>query len=171
MATFQTDIATAQQPGANFPGGATSGLVDNPGGFNDPVKELGTSSVVTAVYTMAGTEAVNDIIQIVLLGMGAIVSPESTVANDGAATTLTIEVGDTDTVGGTVSADPKRYSDSVSVAVATTTVPTPFTGGTVVAAPAEITDDPVWIQAKILTVGTPVAGKVLVFRLRLTDNR
>lgn len=171
MATLQTDIAAAQQPGANFPGGASDGLVDNPGGFNDPVKELGTESVVTATYTMTGDEAVNDVIQIVLLGMGAIVSPESTVANDGAATTLTIEVGDTDTVGGTVTPDPKRYSDSISVAAATTTVPTPFSGGTTVAAPAQLTDDPVWIQAKILTVGTPVEGKVLVFRLRLTDNR
>ena len=170
MATLQTDIAANQQPGANFPGGA-DGLTPQPGGFNDPVYELGSASVVTATYTMTGNEAVNDVIQIVLLGMGAIVSPESTVANDGAATTLTIQVGDTDTVGGTVSADPKRYSDSVSVAAATTTVPTPFTGGTTVAAPAEITDDPVWVQAKILTVGTPVAGKVLVFRLRLTDNR
>lgn len=170
MATLQTNIATAQQAGANFPGGS-GGLTVQPGGFNDPVFELGSSSVVTATYTMTGNEAVNDVIQIVLLGMGAIVSPESTVANNGAATTMTIEVGDTDTVGGTVSADPKRYSDSVDTGTATTTVPTPFTGGTVVAAPAEITDDPVWVQAKILTLNTPVAGKVIVFRLRLTDNR
>ncbi len=168
--TRQTDIATAQQPGANFPGGS-GGLTVQPGGFNDPVFELGSATVVTAKYTMTGSEIPNDIIQICLLGMGAIVSPESTVANDGAATTLTISVGDTDTVGGTVTPDASRYSGSVACAAATTTVPTPFTGGTTVAAPAEITDDPVWIQAKILTVGTPVAGKVLVFRLRLTDNR
>ncbi len=170
MATLQTNIATAQQAGANFPGGS-GGLTTQPGGFNDPVLELGTSSTITATYTMTGSEAVNDVIQICQLGQGAVVSPESTVANNGVATTLTVSVGDTDTAGGTVSADTARYSGSVSVAAATTTVPTPFTGGTVVAVPASITDDPVWVQAKILTVGTPVAGKLLVFRLRITDNR
>jgi hypothetical protein len=82
-----------------------------------------------------------------------------------------ISVGDTDTVGGTVSADASRYSGSVNVAANTTTTSISFTGGTVLNAPASITDDPVWIQAKILTLNTPVAGKLLTFRLRVTDNR
>lgn len=170
MATFQSNIAVAQQSGANFPGG-TGGLTTQPGGFNDPVSELGTTSLVTATYTMTGNEAVNDIIQIVLLGQGAQVQPDSTVVGNGIATSATITVGDTDTVGGTVTADASRYSGSVSVAANTTTVPTSFTGGTVLNAPASITDDPVWVQAKITALNTPVAGKVLTFRLKLTDNR
>lgn len=173
MATTYTDIAANQVAGANFPGPA--GLVALPAGtgFNDPVKELGSSTIVTAVHTMLGTEAANDIIRIVLLGQGAVVDPvNSDVGNNGAATTLTISVGDTDTVGATVTADTKRYSDSISVAADTSaTTSLKFAGGTALNAPAEITDDPVWVQAKILTCGTPVAGKVLVFRLHLTDNR
>ena len=170
MATFQSNIAAAQVTGANFPGG-TGGLTTQPGGFNDPVLEMGTTSIITAVYTMTGNEAVNDIIQIALLGQGAIVHPESVVVGNGIATTATISVGDTDTVGGTVSADASRYSGSVNVAANTTTTSISFTGGTVLNAPASITDDPVWIQAKILTLNTPVAGKLLTFRLRVTDNR
>jgi hypothetical protein len=170
MATFQSNIAAAQVAGANFPGGS-GGLTTQPGGFNDPVLELGSSSVITALYTMTGNEAVNDIIQIALMGQGAVISPDSTVVGNGIATTATISVGDTDTVGGTVTADASRYSGSVSVSANTTTTAISFTGGTVLNAPASITDDPVWIQAKILTLNTPVAGKTLCFRLRLTDNR
>ena len=170
MATFQSNIAAAQVAGYNFPGGS-GGLTAQPGGFNDPVLELGSASVITALYTMTGNEAVNDIIQIALIGQGAVVSPDSTVTGNGIATSASISVGDTDTVGATVTPDAARYSAIISVGAAVTTTATSFSGGTVLNAPASTTDDPVWIQAKFTAMNTPVAGKVLCFRLRLTDNR
>jgi hypothetical protein len=173
MAQLYTDIATNQQTGANFPGGA-GGMTPSPspGGFNDPVLELGSLSEVTAIYKMTGNELQNDIVNIVLLGQGATVNPTSNVAGNGVATTAQIQVGDTDTVGATVTADQGRYSAALNVAADNTaTAPVNFAGGTVVVAPASITDDPVWVTAKFSTLTVPVAGKVLVFRIRLTWNR
>ncbi len=170
MSTLYTDIAANQRDGYNFPGG---GLTTQPGQFNDPVKELGTGSEITAVYTLTGNEVQNDIINVALVGMGTIVDPvKSNIAGNGAGTTLALQVGDTDTVGATVSADQTRYSAAISVAAdmsATTAVN--FAGGTALITPAETTDDPVWITAKFSTLTVPVAGKVLVFRIKLQDNR
>lgn len=169
MSTLYTDIAANQRDGYNFPGG---GLTTQPGQFNDPVKELGSFTQIVAIYTMTGAEAQNDIINIALLGQGAIVDPTSNVAGNGIATTAQIQVGDTDTVGATVTADQVRYSAALSCAAdVSATAPVAFAGGTVVTAPAQITDDPVWVTAKFSTLTVPVAGKVLVFRIRLTDNR
>lgn len=169
MATLYTDIAQNQRDGLNFPGGS-GGLTTQPGGFNDPVKELGTLSLPTCVYTMTGAEIQNDIINVMRLTMGAVVDPSGNVFGNGIATTATITVGDTDTVGGTVTADASRYSGSINVAAAMT-APLAFASGTALAAPAETTDDPVWITATFATLATPVAGKVLVFRIKISGNR
>lgn len=170
MATLYTDIAANQRDGYNFPGG---GLTTQPGQFNDPVFELGTDSVITAVYTMTGAEAANDIIYITRVATGCIVNPVlSNVAGNGIGTTAQIQVGDTDTVGGTVAASQTRYSAAIVVAAdmsATTAVA--FAGGDVLVAPASTTDQDVWITAKFNILTVPVAGKKLVFRLRLGWNR
>lgn len=179
MAFIYTDIAANQRTGFNFPGG---GLTDQPGTFNDPVKELGSSSEITAVYTMTGTEAQNDIIYVARIGQGVIVDPvRSSVAGNGIGTTAALQVGDTDTVGGTVTPDQVRYSAAINVAAdmsATTAVS--FAGGTALITPQETTDDDngggqqgnqLWITAKFSTLTVPVAGKVAVFRVKLVDNR
>lgn len=171
MATLYTDIAGVQRDGYNFPGGS-GGLTASPtgGGFNDPVKELGSVSSVTAIYTMTGAEVQNDIIYLCRLTMGAVVHPTGSVAYNGIGTTAAITVGDTDTQGGTVAQDASRYSGAITV-TGTATAPLAFASGTALLAPAEITDDPTWVTASFSTLTVPVAGKVLVFRLALSDNR
>lgn len=174
-----TDIAANQRTGFNFPGG---GLTTQPGSFNDPVKELGTASEITAVYTMTGAEAQNDIVYIARIGQGVVVDPvRSSVAGNGVGTTAAVQVGDTDTVGGTVTPDQTRYSAAIDVKddmSATTAVS--FAGGTALITPQETTDDDngggangnqLWLTAKFSTLTVPVAGKVLVFRVKLVDNR
>lgn len=180
MAFLYTDISTNQRTGSNFPGG---GLTDGPGtSFNDPVKELGSASTITAVYTMTGAEAQNDIIYVARIGQGVIVDPvDSSVAGNGAGTTCSVQVGDTDTVGGTVAPDQTRYSAAIDVkADMTATTAVKFAGGTALITPQETTDDDngggqqgnqLWITAKFSTLTVPVAGKVLVFRIKLADNR
>jgi hypothetical protein len=184
MAFLYTDIATPQRDGLNFPGASnaagTGGLTTQPGGFNDPVFELGSASEITAVYTMTGSEAQNDIIYIARVGQGVLVDPvRSSVAGNGAGTTCSVTVGDTDTVGGTVAPDLSRYSAAIDVkADMTATTGVSFAGGTTLITPASITDDnsppngnQVWIVAKMTILTVPVAGKKLIFRIKLADNR
>lgn len=177
MSFLYTDIATNQKGGNNFPGG---GLTTQPGSFNDPVFELGSSSTITAVYTMTGNEAQNDIVYVARVQQGVVVDPvDSSVAGNGAGTTCSVQVGDTDTVGGTVAPNQTRYSAAIDVkADMSSTTAVKFAGGAALITPAEITDDDngqagnqVWITAKFSTLSVPVAGKVLVFRVKLVDNR
>ena len=180
MSILYTDISTNQRNFLNFPGG---GLTTQPGQFNDPVLELGTLSQITAVYTMTGSEVQSDIIYIARLDMGAVVDPvHSNVASTNVAATATLSVGDTDTVGGTQAADTERYSTPLNVASnMSATTALAFAGGTALVTPQEITDDnpgnsgnngqQVWLTAKFVSLATPVAGKKLVFRIKLTDNR
>ena len=169
MANQYTDIATNQQDGLNFPGG---GPTTQPGTFNSAPFELGNSTIITAVYTIKGTEASGDKLYIARVPTGVIVDPQSTVSNNGAATTaFNFTVGDTDTVGGTVSADASRYSANLEIHAATTTVPTPFTGGTVLNVPAEVTDESTWIVATLGTTTSPTASGKIVFRIRLNASR
>lgn len=177
-----TDVAGNQRKGYNFPGGS-GGLTTQPGSFNDPVKELGSLSLITSVYTMTGAEVQNDIIYIARVGQGVIVDPvHSNVAGNGVGTTCSVQVGDTDTVGGTVAPDQTRYSAAIDVkANMSATTAVPFAGGTALITPAETTDDDnsgggdasgqLWITAKLSILSVPVAGKKLVFRIKLTDNR
>ncbi len=181
MAILYSNIAGPQRNGLNLPDAGAS-LVAAPtgAGFNDPVFELGTLSEITAVYTMTGAEVQSDIIYIARLGMGAIVDPvHSNVASTNVAATATLSVGDTDTVGGTQAADTERYSTPLNVASnMSATTALAFAGGTALVTPQEITDDnpgdggqQVWLTAKFVTLATPVAGKKLVFRIKLADNR
>lgn len=116
------------------------------------------------VYTMLGTETAGDVINLVKLPLGAIVDPTlSTVVNDGAATTLTIDVGDDDVLGVGTAADADRYCDGISVASAG------ITRFDSIASAARLTPYALGGDAAITltwaTVGTPVAAKKLTFRI------
>lgn len=184
MAFLYTDISSVQRSGFNNPGGGLE--ADSLGSYNDPVKELGTSSQITAVYTMTGAEAQNDIIYIARIGQGVVVDPvRSNVAGNGIGTTAAMQIGDTDTVGGTQAQDQVRYSAAINVAAdMTATTGVSFAGGTALITPISTTDDDngggqpggrignqLWITAKFSTLTVPVAGKVAVFRIKLDDNR
>ena len=124
----------------------------------------------------------SDIIYIARVGMGVIVDPvRSSVASTNVAATATLSIGDTDTVGGTQAADTERYSTPINVATnMSATTAASFAGGTALITPQEITDDDnsggqngqqVWLTAKFATLSLPQAGKKLVFRIKLADNR
>lgn len=169
MSLLYSDIAIAQQDGLNFPGG---GLTTQPGSYNDPVFEFGSLNRITAIYTVTGDEVATDVIRLARLPAGVSVSPTSTVASNGVSeTTFNIQVGDTDTNGGLVSADANRYCDTLDVNAAVT-APLTFVGGAVLFAPAEITDDGAWLTATLGTItGALTVGGKLVFRIDVVANR
>jgi hypothetical protein len=184
MATYYSSIATEQQPFLNFPGGGMT--AQGSAGFNDPALEIGSVKEVTAYYTMLGTEAASDVINLYLAQPGTMIDPTySSVVSNGIATTATINVGDDDTTGtylitGTSGASATRYASALNVA-ATMTSPLGFSSGTSLANPYTIgatAVEPVgssagtgvsgsWVYATFATLATPVAGKVLVFRLKV----
>lgn len=172
MATYYTNIGQNQRDGLNFPGGS-GGLTTQPGALNDPVLELGTLSEIVAVYTMTGAELQDDFIYIARIGQGAVVDPvNSSVAGNGAGTTCSVVIGDTDTVGGTQVADIDRYSAAIDVkADMSATTAVKFAGGAALITPIQTTDQDVWLTAKLTVLTVPVAGKVLVFRVRIGWNR
>lgn len=152
-----TDIAAVQAGGAN--------ILAN---LQDPNLTAGRVKLITAVYTMTGNEAANDAIYIARIPSGSLVDVQNAgVATGGgnAAATLTLQVGDTDTQAGVAAYDPARYSAAIDVHAASTTTPTAFSNGTQLAAPAEVTDDWVWLIGTFATLATPSAGKKLVFRI------
>jgi len=170
MADLYTDIGANQRTGFNFPGG---GLTTQPGEFNDPVKELGSGSEILAVYTMTGAEVQDDTIFLSRLQPGLIVDPvRSSVAGNGAGTTCSVKIGDTDTVAGAQVADIDRYSAAIDVkANMSTGTGVSFAGGVALITPIQVTDTGVWLTASLSVLDTPAAGKVLVFRVKLVDNR
>lgn len=140
--------------------------------LQDPNFTAGRLKEITAIYTMTGSEAANDAVYISRVPSGALVDPvKGNIAAEAVATTCTLQIGDTDTWGGTRSYDPARYSAAVNIAAGNTTVGFPFSGGTTLLAPAEIstTDDWPWLIATFATLGTPVAGKKIVFRITLAS--
>lgn len=159
MAIFYTDISAVQ-----------AGNVNVLANLQDPNLTFGRVKLVTAVYTMTGAEVANDLVYIARVPSGSLVNPiDGNVASEAVATTATIKIGDSDTQGGTVSPDVARYSTSLNIAAGNTTVGFPFTGGTTVNAPAEITDDWVWLMGQFATLATPVAGKKIVFRIKVSS--
>lgn len=157
MSILYTDVGAVEAGGVN--------ILAN---LDDPNLSSGRVSLITATYTMVGTEAANDLIYIKRVPSGALVDPVSNVVGNGIATTATLTVGDLDTQAGTVSPDLNRYSGSLNVA-ASMTVATGFSAGTTLTAPAEITDDWIFLVARFLTLTVPVAGKKLIFRIRVSQ--
>lgn len=115
-------------------------------------------------YTMLGTEAQGDFVNLLRLPMGAQIVPAlSQVTTDGIATTATIDVGDDDVLGVGTAADSDRYADGLNVAsaahatfsyIACAARLTPYSLGT---------DPDNAIVMEFKTLVTPVLGKVLDF--------
>lgn len=151
MATENTDQAALQE---------------NPeiGSRAQGLKISGLLLIATSTYTMLGTEAAGDKINIVRLPMRAMVDPtHSTVVSDGIATTATLDVGDDDVLGVGAAADVDRYADGLDVAAAgidkfdanaCAARLTPYVLGS-----------EAWLIGTLVTLVTPVAGKKLVFRV------
>jgi hypothetical protein len=154
-----TDVAAVQLGGVN--------ILAN---LNDPNLDFARTKMVTAVYTMTGNEAANDAIYIARVPQGSYVDPVSgNVAAEAVATTCQLQIGDTDTQGGTVAYNPARYSAALNIAAGNTTVGFPFSGGTTLLSPAQIGDDWPWLLATFSVLTVPVAGKKIVFRIRLSS--
>lgn len=157
--TWNTDVAAVQ-----------AGNVNVLANLNDPNLDFARSKIVTAVYTMTGNEVANDVINIARVPQGSYVNPvDGNVAAEAVATTCTLSVGDMDTNGGTQAYNPARYSAALNIAAGNTTVGFPFSGGTTLLTPAQIGDDWPFLIATFATLGTPVAGKKIVFRIKLSS--
>lgn len=157
--TWNTDIAAVQ-----------AGNVNILANLNDPNLDFARTKMVTAIYTMTGNEVANDVINIARVPQGSYVDPVSgNVAAEAVATTCTLSIGDTDTQGGVGSYDPAAYSAPLNIAAGNTTVGFPFSGGTDLLKPSQIVDDWPFLIATFATLGTPVAGKKIVFRIRLSS--
>ncbi len=155
MASLYTDIGAVQAGGVNV-------LAD----LVDPNLSAARLKLITATYTMTGDEIANDVIYIAKIPSGSLVdTPAGNVATAGCASTCTITVGDTDTVAATVTPDAARYSSTLTIGAGNSTVGFPFTGGTTLNAPAKVTDDWVFITAKLATLTTPTEGATIVFRI------
>lgn len=97
MATWYTDVATAQLQGANFPGApGQPQIVQPPTWQNNPLFEGPPEIVATYVWT--GNEAANDIINIAIGQAGWLIDPNGKVSSGltAVATTLTMAIGDND---------------------------------------------------------------------------
>jgi hypothetical protein len=120
--------------------------------------------MVEVIYTMLGTEAAADIINIVKLPQGAIIDPTlSSIVTDGIAGTATIDIGDDDTAGVGAAADVDRYADGLDVAAAGVDL---FTANSAAArlTPYALGADSI-IRATLVTLVTPVATRKLTFRI------
>lgn len=115
-------------------------------------------------YTMLGTEAQGDFVNLLRLPKGAQIVPSlSSVVTDGIATTATIDVGDDDALGTGLAADADRYADGLDVAAAGIDM---FSANACAArlTPYSLGTDPDnAIIMEFKTLVTPVAGKILDF--------
>lgn len=116
------------------------------------------------LYTMLGTEAQGDFINLLKLPEGAVIDPTlSSVVSDGIATTATLDIGDDDVLGVGTTADADRYADGLDVAAAGIDL---FSAN---ACAARLTPYALGADSLIIcefkTLVTPVAGKKLLFRI------
>lgn len=151
-------------------GAVQAGNVNILANLQDPNLTAGRIKIITAIYTMTGNEVANDVVYLARLPSGALVNPDAgNMSGNGIATTATASIGDTDTQGGTVAYDPARYSAAQNVAAAVTTgTGVAFSGGTTLPAPAQITDDWVWLVLTFATLTVPVSGKQIVVRVEVS---
>ena len=186
-------VPFANYPGGGMTNqGSGGGPFNAYAGFNDPGIEIGNMREITAIYQMYGNEAASDVINLYLAQPGTKVSPVGWVSQSGIATTATINIGDDDTTGSGLVSNPTqnaaitdgasatRYCSGLNVATGQTGA-LAFTGGDALYNPyiigataTEGSTGPTgtgvsgaWVYARFVTLGTPVAGKVLVFRLRV----
>lgn len=150
-------------------GAVQAGGVNILANLQDTNLTAGRVKQITATYTMTGNEVANDVIYIQRVPSGSLPEPVGNMSGNGIATTATVSVGDLDTAAGTVAADLSRYSAAQNVAAAVTTgTGVAYSGGTALTAPIQIVDDWVWLVAQFATLATPVAGKIIVFRQKVS---
>lgn len=144
MATYYTD----------------KGTIQNGTSISSRTQEKDTCGqilIATATYTVLGTEAANDVVNIVLLPAGAVVFPHlSNLTTNVAATTLTYSVGNTD---GTANAT--QFSSALDIHAAANLA---LTGGSASLVPYTLTAAS-WIQGKVTTASTITAGGTIVHRI------
>lgn len=147
MATFYSDIATNQQSSSNFE--------DRPSG------DLAASDlrIATCLVTLAGTEAADDLINLVRLPKGArVITQLCSCEAENPGTALVIDIGDDDTT-----ADDDRYVDGLTLSAGGHFA---FSaGGTVAVAelnPHEL-ESQCWLQAKVKTATTITASQTIRF--------
>lgn len=97
MAILYTDLALRQSLGANFPGEPGVQQITTPPNAQTNALFEGPNEIL-ATYTIVGTEAAGDIINIGVLNAGTVVDPNGKVSSGVTApgTTLTVAVGDND---------------------------------------------------------------------------
>lgn len=162
--TLYSDIGVAQAGNAN-----TGGVLNN--AQRQEARQLVATAIVTLTSAQATALAAGDLFYLVRVAAGTLVGGDSTWTSTGmGATTCTLSIGDTDTVGGTVTADAVRYAAAFNANAAVTT-PTFFINGTTTNAPAEIVDDNVWITATVATLtGTATSGRLIRFNIKFLSN-
>jgi len=162
--TIYSDIGVAQAGGVNNGGALNSAQ-------RQEARTFKSTAIVTLTTAQAAALAANDVFYLVRVASGTLVGLNSTYTTTGVgATTCTISVGDTDTVGGTVSADAARYGAAANYNAAVTT-PTFLVNGTATNAPAEIVDDNTWITATVATLtGTATAARVIRWEIETLSN-
>lgn len=119
---------------------------------------------VTTSYTMVGTEAAGEYIELCKLPQGVRIDPTlSSITSEGVATTLTIDIGDDDVLGVGTTADVDRYADGLDCAAAGIDL---FSANACAArlTPYTLGSESI-IKATMVTLATPVAGKKLTFRI------
>ena len=147
MATTYSDIATNQQDSSKFE--------DRPSGLNvsSPVR------ISNVLYTLVGTEAADDLINLVKLPKGArVITQLSSCEAENPGTALVIDIGDDDST-----ADDDRYVDGLTLSAGGAFA---FSAGGTVAA-AELTPHELaaesWVQAKVKTATSLTASQTIRF--------
>jgi|32_taG_2_1085360.scaffolds.fasta_scaffold00345_21 hypothetical protein len=125
------------------------------------VQTTGDVRVADVVYTLTGSEAANDIVNLVKLPAGSrVITSLCSVEVENPGTALVIDIGDDDTT-----ADADRYSDGLTVSAGGHFA---FSAGGTVAA-AELAghtlDSASWIQADVKTATSLTASQKLRFTI------
>lgn len=121
-----------------------------------------TLRFVQVTYTLLGTEANTETVDIANLVKGEIVVPElSYVVNEDCGTALTITIGDDDTT-----ADADRYATAINLGSASTTR---LSGGVASLTPYALTGD-CYLKATFGSVNTLTAGAKITFKIAIASN-
>ena len=125
------------------------------------IQTSGALLVADVVYTLTGSEAADDLLNLVKLPAGArAITPLSSVEAENPGTALVIDIGDDD-----ATADEDRYSDGLTLSSGGRVE---FSAGGTVAA-AELAGHTLtqasWIQAKVKTATSLTASQVLRFTI------
>lgn len=136
----------------------TTTLAEHLADRNEGALDTGRMLVAKATYTFLGTEAALENVRLFKLAKGDTIIPQLSyifITVD-AATTLTIDIGDTDSLAPSplVDSDADRYADGIDCGAVGVDV---FASGVAASAPYTLNED-AWITATFATLATPVAG-------------